>query len=427
MLNILQWELLRLLAALLAGYFLGGWTLNQAWFGLLLGFSALCFWHGRQWWQLVLWIASSKKPTNKLKGAWAELAYQIYRRRSSSRDRIRSLTKELGRTRRAVAYLPDAAVILNQYHEILWSNRAAGRLLDLHKSDVGRPLSDLLREPELLQFIRQQSVAPDHQQSLTLTSVTDRHLSLRYLQLYDDQYLLIAQDISLKQRLDDMRKNFVASVSHELRTPITVISGYLEYLEEEGLSADDMTPLVNQLHAPTKRLRLLVDDLSFLSRLDSEEEIADRDLHVINMPALFEQLAQEANALALENHVLVFNCDQGVEIKGSLDELHSAFTNLISNALRYSPDGGNISVRWARQQGQAVFSVSDRGLGIAEEDLPRLTERFYRVDKSRSRSLGGTGLGLAIVKHILLRHGAHLQVQSAVGQGSTFLCNFDVV
>jgi two-component system phosphate regulon sensor histidine kinase PhoR len=228
----------------------------------------------------------------------------------------------------------------------------------------------------------------------------------------------MTRDVTQAERLDAVRRDFVANVSHELRTPLTVVNGFLETLLDSLPPLDDLRQRhLALMHEQAVRMSRLVEDLLMLSRLEAEATpLADED---IDMPALVAELAAEARALSAGRHQIAFDAGP-MDLRGSRDELRSAFGNLVSNAVRYTPSGGRISLSWRVQEEGAVFEVSDTGIGIAAEHLPRLTERFYRVDRSRSRETGGTGLGLAIVKHVLLRHHGRLQVDSALGQGSRF-------
>ena len=219
-----------------------------------------------------------------------------------------------------------------------------------------------------------------------------------------------------------MRRDFVANVSHELKTPLTVLSGFLETMRELPLNEEDRARYLDMMEQQASRMRHIVTDLLVLAKLEGESKPPlDR---AIDMRAVFDHLKEDAQTLSNGHHDIAFSIDETLGVTGAQTELFSAFANLVTNAIRYTPEGGKIVVTWRREGAQGVFSVTDSGFGIPAADLPRLTERFYRVDRSRSRDTGGTGPGLAIVKHVLQRHDAHLYVQSEEGRGSTFTARF---
>jgi two-component system phosphate regulon sensor histidine kinase PhoR len=244
-------------------------------------------------------------------------------------------------------------------------------------------------------------------------------LHLRLIPYSDELWLLVARDVTKLMRLEQMRRDFVANVSHELRTPLTVVHGYLDLLDPAD--QPDWAPMLAEMQRQSQRMTQLVEDLLTLSRLEAQERVDDE--HVPMAPML-ATLRREAEALSQGRHDVVVEDHAGVDLCGSARELHSAFSNLVSNAVRYTPAGGTIAVRFAREGGDAVLSVRDTGVGIPAAHLPRLTERFYRVSTSRSRESGGTGLGLAIVKHVLNLHQARLEIDSEVGRGTVFACRF---
>jgi two-component system phosphate regulon sensor histidine kinase PhoR len=235
--------------------------------------------------------------------------------------------------------------------------------------------------------------------------------------------LLIGRDITDLERVDAMRRDFIANVSHELRTPLTVVGGFVETLvDAPDLSPADNRGYFNLMLDHTRRMQRLLDDLLTLSQLESAEHALKDES--VNMEELAQALQTEAESLSRGRHRIALQIESDAGLKGNLQEIRSALGNLVSNAVRYTPEGGVITLAWRERDGEGVFSVTDTGDGIAAEHIPRLTERFYRVDRSRSRETGGTGLGLAIVKHVLTRHGARLDVQSAPGKGSTFSALF---
>ena len=233
------------------------------------------------------------------------------------------------------------------------------------------------------------------------------------------QKLLICRDVTQLEKIETMRRDFIANVSHELRTPLTVVGGFVEtLLDMEGAVPESTRGYFNMMQEQTMRMRLLIDDLLTLSHIESNVQ-APENIE-IDMPSLLNMVINDAKALSQGKHQIIANIDPHLNLLGAAGELQSAMSNLISNAIRYTPTGGEIKVKWELSNNQAIFSVSDNGIGIEQKHIDRLTERFYRVDRSRSRETGGTGLGLSIVKHILTRHQAKLEINSELGVGSTF-------
>ena len=315
----------------------------------------------------------------------------------------------------------DAVVVLSQEGIISWWNRAAGRILGLKASMRQHNIVAVLQSHTL-----KASLSGNERGNLECPSPVhpDRMLSLLLIPYQQDQFLLIAQDISPKQHVDQMRRDFVANVSHELRTPLTVIHGYLEMM----VQALDQLPAswgasLNEMLSQTLRMEMLVEDLLLLSRLE-HQEIDQHDMALINIPELLSAIVSEAQAVSNARHEFVVDIDQSLTLKGIESELRSAFSNIVINAVRYTPAGGVIKVRWYDDDTGVHFAVRDTGIGLVDTDISRITERFYRVDRSRSRESGGTGLGLSIVKHVLLRHEASLYIQSELGKGSLFRCDF---
>jgi two-component system phosphate regulon sensor histidine kinase PhoR len=288
--------------------------------------------------------------------------------------------------------------------------------------DNGLRVTNLVRDPDFTDYLARR----DYAEPLEIDSPAspDHTMSLQIVPFGAHRKLLIGRDITRVQRLEQMRRIFVANVSHELRTPITVLSGYVETLREsELIRPEDLKKHLAIMHEQALRMQRLVDDLLMLSRL--ETAAPRRKDETVDVPALLTGLKEQAELLSgPANHRLTLEAEPGLNLLGGREELHSAFMNLINNAVRYTPREGTIKLRWSRDGDGAKFSVTDSGEGIAAEHVPHLTERFYRVDTARSRASGGTGLGLSIVKHVLIRHNAHLEIQSELGHGSTFSCIF---
>jgi two-component system, OmpR family, phosphate regulon sensor histidine kinase PhoR len=332
--------------------------------------------------------------------------------------RSRRLAANLHDLRRAAGNLPDAIVLLDQDQHVRWFNHAAESLLGLRRpQDRGVVLRDKLHNSELAGWLEEPS--PEPLNDVSAPGQPSRHINVTMLPFGQRQRLLLARDISHMSRLEQIRRDFVANVSHELRTPLTVIHGYLELLDPEDVP--HLAPVLGEMRAQSKRMGQIVEDLLTLSRLETQDHVSEER---VQMAPLLATLRKEAEALSQGRHTITVESTAELDLLGSPKDLHSALSNLVSNAVRYTPTGGRITVRWERTAEGANYSVTDTGYGIPADHLSRLTERFYRVSSSRSRDSGGTGLGLSIVKHVLGLHQARLDIRSTPGQGSTFTCCF---
>ena len=390
-----------------------GWML----FSVLL--LAQLLYHLRQRAALRRWLERGDSPEPpRARGAWDELHALLHRTRRESARREAGLAQAVERWRQAARALPDGVVILDG-DRIAWCNDNASLHLEIDPArDVGTSITHLVRIPEFLAYVE----AGDYARPIQVQAPhSDRVLSLQLIAYGEDQRLVLSRDITQFRKVEQMRREFVANVSHELRTPLTVISGFLETLREEGdpAAARRYIELMSQ---QAGRMERLVEDLLTLSSLESSPPPPLEQ--PIGMDKLVERLGAEARALSGGRHRIEVEGDGGIDLLGSEKELSSAFGNLVSNAIRYTPEGGSVRLAWHRTPDGAAFDVEDSGIGIAPEHIPRLTERFYRVDRGRSRETGGTGLGLAIVKHALARHGAALDVTSTPGKGSRFSARF---
>jgi two-component system phosphate regulon sensor histidine kinase PhoR len=323
--------------------------------------------------------------------------------------------------RRSTAALPDGVIVLSDQNEILWFNRQAARLLGLRRPiDIGLRVDNLIRSPEFVRYLH----GDDFAMPLIIRPPieTDLYLALQLVPYGAGQSLLLTRDVTRQMRLEAMRKDFVANASHELRTPLTVISGYLDTLAEDPGIDQAWAGPIRDMRVQAQRMNAIITDLLELSRLESTDGEAPRD--PIDVPRMLERLHRDALAKGdRPHHVLLdLECEDG--LFGAAHEIESAFTNLLVNGLKYTLSEGTVRMRWWSDEEGAYFSVIDTGIGIPAEHIPRLTERFYRVDAGRSRGEGGSGLGLAIVKHALQRHGGWLDVRSVEGKGSTFTCHF---
>jgi len=356
------------------------------------------------------------------RGLWEEAFATLHRHlkdRDEERERLRAA---LARFRDAGRALPDGVVILDREYHIEWANPTAARHFSIDaRRDLGRPVTNFLRHPDFVAWLE----AGDFREPLVLRGVRgETVLLVRLIEFGDEQKLLNSRDITAQEKLETMRRDFVANVSHELKTPITVLAGFVETLADAKIemSAAQRRRYLALMAEQAGRMQQLIEDLLTLSALESSPAPADEQ--AIDMRAFVGQLAEEARALSAGRHNVAVDVDAQSRLVGSARELHSAFSNLVSNAVRYTPEGGTVTLSWRLDGTRGVFAVADTGIGVETRHIPRLTERFYRVDQGRSRDSGGTGLGLAIVKHVLTRHQASLEVESEFGKGSTFRAEF---
>ncbi|MBX3725658.1 MAG: phosphate regulon sensor histidine kinase PhoR [Xanthomonadales bacterium] len=371
--------------------------------------------------RLHAWLLSRRQqPRSEQYGLWYELHALLRRRQRDQRRRQRRLLALLATFREGAEALPDALIYLNEDLRILWFNPAATRLAGLsHPRDIGVGVTHLLRSPKVADWLAGGAAEPLF--DVPAPDDASRRLSFRLIRYgHAGRQLLIIRDISQLMRLEQVRRDFVANVSHELRTPLTVLHGYLDLLDPEDAPA--LAPMLVEMRTQSLRMAQIVEDLLTLSRLEAGSAIEDD--HVA-MDGMLRTLRREAEALSQGRHRIVVDNALAADLIGSTKELHSAFSNLVSNAVRYTPADGRIGIAWRRHpDGGAALEVVDTGQGIAAQHIPRLTERFYRVSNSRSRDSGGTGLGLAIVKHVLALHQARLEISSEPGKGSRFACVF---
>jgi two-component system phosphate regulon sensor histidine kinase PhoR len=403
------------LAALVALTFGAGWGFAA----LAIGLGTVIGHHLWQVHRLARWADTPQDvPVPEARGAWRLAFSALYRRTRTRTERQRDLATTIERFRSAVEALPDGMVIIDAANRIQWANaRAQAHLgIDVAK-DAGRPLLNFMRQPEVVQYLETanftDALVVDSQREPGTT------LSIQVVPFGIDERLLISRNVTQVETIARMRRDFIANVSHELKTPLTVVTGFLETLQDMKLEPRRRTRSLQLMTEQASSMQRLVDDLLTLSALEGELG-ARAETSFAVLPLLLNASA-DANALSGHRHKIVLDVADPAIVTGNRDELASAFGNLVSNAVRYTPDGGTITLGWrVDEEGRGAFSVADSGIGIAPEHIPRLTERFYRVDRSRSRATGGTGLGLAIVKHVLLRHQAALDVTSELGMGSTF-------
>jgi two-component system phosphate regulon sensor histidine kinase PhoR len=421
----IAWQLsYRVISVVLFGVILG-WMLGSMGWWIALCLFLYLVWQLRNLWELDRWVRFRNvlNPPD-FDGPWGELTaviVRIYRRKQFHKQRVGNLLREF---RRLTSGMPDGAVLLGSYNELLWFNQKAERWLGLRrKRDVGIRIENLVRYPAFVQYLE----AGDYSQSVTVLQAgePERWLAFHLIRAEGStQRLLIVRDMTHEMRLEAMRKDFVANASHELRSPLTVVSGYLDALSDDSQLDPVWQQPVQEMRRQTERMRTLIEALLQLSRLENSSDAVENQR--VDVPGLLSLIRKDVLSLSERPHEINLNIETDVCLLGSETELQSVFVNLISNAVKYTPAEGSVTIRWWRDVTGAHLEVSDTGIGIAPEYLPRLTERFYRVDEGRSRAKGGFGLGLAIVKHALQRHDAQLAVTSQLGKGSVFTCHFPV-
>ena len=407
------------LAGFVAGLMFGATT---GWAAFSGGIVLLLFHHAKNMESLTRWLrdpVAGKVPAGT--GVWDYIFSLLYRFERVRTKQHLQLAKTLVRFRQAGRAHPDGVVILDADNRIEWCNDTAEAHFDLSlASDGGQPVINLVRQPEFVAYVE----AGDYAQPIELRPRrgVDIVLSVQLIPYGDAQKLLLSRDITRLEKLETMRRDFVANVSHELRTPLTVLTGFLETIKELELDPQRSRDYINLMLEQGKRMEHIVDDLLALSTLESAPGPSFDER--VSMAPLLERLRTEAKALSGGKHRISLDAGPGFDLLGTESEIASALGNLVTNAIRYTPNGGEVRLMWTASAEGAEFAVEDSGIGIAPEHIPRLTERFYRVDRGRSRETGGTGLGLAIVKHILNRHQATLEIRSESGKGSRFAARF---
>jgi two-component system phosphate regulon sensor histidine kinase PhoR len=407
------------LAALLAAALLLGW-----WFG------RPAWWlFGATWLYLLFTLrhlylldqtldGHRRMPLFETRGLWAEVFARVEKLRAKARNRKKKYHRLLREVRESTGALSDGGIILNADSEIMWFNPAASRLLGLsHVTDIGHRLDNLIRYPDFVAYLKQPS-------GDGITVPSPRHetgwLHVQIIPYGTDQRLAIIRDVTNEMNVERTRRDFVANASHELRSPLTVISGYLDTLSEAGDMPQAWQAPVAEMQRQAERMTRILRDLIELTRLESADASAARDF--VDVSGLLELIVREFQGRPGPTVELFLETDAA--LLGKESELHSIFYNLVNNAVRFTPPSGTVRITWRAIDGVAMLQVVDTGIGIPEEQIPRVTERFYRVDPGRSRASGGTGLGLAIVKHALARHEGELSIVSREGEGSTFSCRF---
>lgn len=409
------------------GALLGAW-LGRLWGWAVLG-SVLGGMAGSAAWTLVdtfragrlmLWLSSAMSSASPaLVGLWGEAGLRMERALRSRERQVLREQERLTQFLNAIEASPNGVVLLDVNDQILWTNRVAADQLGLHpQRDLQQRVTNLVRAPAFVAALHERG---PHTSPVQIPGVGGRGLISVLLRPYGEgQRLMLTQDVTERERADAMRRDFVANVSHEIRTPLTVLAGFVETMASLPLSDEERRRVLALMGQQTQRMQALVGDLLTLARLEGSPKPAVESWW--RLDRLGRQVESDARALSGGRHPLSFDWGADLEVAGSEGELLSAVANLVNNAVRYTPEQGQVSVAThQREDGGLDIAVVDTGPGIAAEHVPRLTERFYRVDSSRSRDTGGTGLGLSIVKHVAQRHGGELRIQSVVGQGSQFI------
>ncbi|CCQ09535.1 Phosphate regulon sensor protein PhoR (SphS) [Pseudoalteromonas luteoviolacea B = ATCC 29581] len=387
---------------------------------LFFGALTLLIWHYHQLYRLSDWLLNQRSfnpPEGE--GAWEQIFEGIYHLQHRNRKKRNELADLIRRFREGAEAVPDAVVVLQFDLSIVWCNQLALKVLGLQwPTDHGQRLDNLVRDPKFVKYMQNKRF--DEPLELDMALSGEQILEFRVMPYAETQLMVVVRDITRLKQLEQMRKDFVANVSHELRTPLTVVTGYLEMMEADNMPPPAMWSKAHHtMIEQCKRMDSLVNQLLSLSRIEGARK-QDKD-KPINAPAMLKLIETEALSLNQDKyHEIIFNIDSELDVKGSPDELRSAFSNLVFNAIHYTKPNGRIEVNWVEKDEVPYFSVVDNGDGIAPEHIHRLTERFYRVDKARSRKTGGSGLGLAITKHVLSRHDSMLRISSEVGKGSCF-------
>lgn len=410
------------LCGLAAGWVLGGWAGMAIFSTLLLLLLARRFYqHLGELARLEHWShAPSPDVHLEGEGRWDEIFDRLYRHEKETRAILAQREANLNLFAAAGEALTDGIVTLDADQRIVWCNSIAARQLGIDpQKDRGQPIVNLVRQPDFIAYL----AAGEFSRPLLMTfdRGNDEVLSLAMLSYATNNRLLQVRDVTQSERLDRMRRDFVANVSHELRTPLTVLSGFIETVRELPLEESERAHYLSLMGEQSARMLSIVQDLLTLSTLESSPPPPENER--IDMRAMLDKIRRDAEALSAGRHRIVIE-GEGADVFGAESELASAFGNLVTNAVRYTPEGGEIRVAWQQTPQGADFSVTDNGIGIDPKHIPRLTERFYRADTGRSREAGGTGLGLAIVKHALSRHQAQLDITSTPGQGSCFRARF---
>ncbi|MBJ6136613.1 phosphate regulon sensor histidine kinase PhoR [Marinobacter litoralis] len=416
---------LRLILAGLAGTTLVGWYFGFPLYGLLTGLILYLWWTLLQARRLYQWLgnpSASDEPPQSI-GMWGHIFDSLHKLHQGHLSKQDTLRSRINRVQDSTNSMREGVIMTNARGEMEWWNDAAEYLLGFQRStDRGQYIQNLIRSPAFKTYFE----ARNYAEPLELNSPAKPHIHLEFQinQFGDDDRLIVAKDVTRLFQLEQMRRDFIGNVSHEMRTPLTVISGYLETLADH---LEELPPkwrrAIHTMQSQSSRMEALITDLILLSKIETGEHTVDQV--PTDVDVMLHQIRNDAKALSGEKgHQIDIQVTDQRLLKGDRSQLRSAFSNLIFNAVKYTPQGGHITVTWNSDRDGAHLTVEDTGIGIDPVHIPRLTERFYRADPSRHQGTGGTGLGLAIVKHVLINHDGHLEIRSNLGEGSRFICHF---
>jgi len=399
---------------------LAGWYFNRLAWTAFGGLSLYTAWHVIHIWRMHAWLKNSVPETPKSLGLWADLFSRIKSMEQRNRKQKKRYRRMIGDFRNVTNAFPDATLIVDKKNRLTWFNQAAGMFLELNEiKDMGRPISNILSHPDFESWLKQNENKSGRLE-MPAPGKENSWLEISAVSIQKGRRLIILRDVSEIHNLNQMRKDFVTNVSHELRTPLTVMRGYLEIMQDRP--DDELSVPFSRMLTQAIQMQTMLDDLLELSRL--QDVIAADAFEKVDVPSMLCQLQEQAGEISRGQHELHFDIDPDLALIGNRSDLESAFRNLIVNAMKYTPEGGRVSVSWRNSESGPALAVVDTGIGIPKREIPRLTERFYRVSSDRGRKSGGTGLGLAIVKHVMSAHDAQLEIQSDYGVGSRFTCRF---
>lgn len=410
--------------AWISGFAVAGLVSGYVTLALSIGFGTYLIRLLVRIYQLEDWVNRTRRgiapPKEELTGVWADIGYDVQLMLNKHEKEKLRLQAVVYRVQEMTTALTDAVILIDKRSNMEWWNQSAEQLFNFRDIDLGHKLTNLIRHPRFIQYFEKEN----YQAPLELTMWQEhQHLEFQVHSFGEGERLVIARDITRLFRLEQMRKDFVANVSHELRTPLTVIRGYLETLSDSPQLPPSWGKALQQMEQQSQRMTLLINDLITLAKLETDQKELSNT--AVAVAPLIAAIVNDAQALSAD-HDIVAKGDEQLAIIGNERELRSAISNLVVNALNYSGKNSRIDIEYRRFANEATISVRDNGIGIDPKHIPRLTERFYRVDAARTVATGGTGLGLAIVKHVLLRHNAELKIQSQLGKGSTFCCYFPI-
>jgi len=402
----------------------GGWTLGYPGIGVALVSVPYCLWMLLRTRDLARWLTSEdKSDPPESTGVWGLIFDNLYQQNKTYKTHVDNLHNIIIRAQQSTNAIRDAVVVVDKYGNLEWWNDAGTHLLGFQlKTDRSQNLTNLLRDPRFIRYFE----AGNFQRPLEIPSSMQAGVVLQFqiTTFGEGERLIVARDVTRVHNLEQMRQDFVANVSHELRTPLTVIKGYLEtFMDSLQEDHPQLSRGLNRMNEQALRMEALVNDLLLLSRLETDN--SHQLIKPVGTPKLLRQIYHDAQAMnETKQHNITLEVDEDLDINGDHEELRSAFSNLVVNAIKYAPPKSNITIRWHDDENGVYMEVEDDGDGIDPKHLPRLTERFYRADQSRHAKTGGTGLGLAIVKHVLIHHNAKLEIFSELGEGCVFTCHF---